>query len=249
MTTSSAFAVPIAGARAHAAERNIGTRERILLGGAGALTPILLNALLVDTNTVFAKLTAVVALSYALRVIILFLLGSINTWLHEEEKCRKKLWQLGMAGPALVTTLLNGSSVERHSGSRAQTTNVVSAAISWIAPREAFAAQQLPVYSFRDEPPESVAAQLLRGLTGISLEPGRRFVIVKGEYRSAEDAFAKLPGLRQRTGLEARVYKPDGPSQAYLLVIGDWLSEKDAIAMEREAAGRGLPAYIWSPPA
>ena len=67
------------------------TRDKILIGGLGALTPIILNLMIVDFDAVFTELTTPTLISYLIRVIVLFYLGGIIAYLHKSESDRIKL--------------------------------------------------------------------------------------------------------------------------------------------------------------
>ncbi|HSL71688.1 MAG TPA: hypothetical protein VK864_15685, partial [Longimicrobiales bacterium] len=61
-------------------------RQRILIGGLGALTPIVLNALIVDLPKIFQAMSLAVFVGWSLRVLVLFYLGGLFSWLHKKER-------------------------------------------------------------------------------------------------------------------------------------------------------------------
>ncbi|MBI3585332.1 MAG: hypothetical protein HY096_15450 [Nitrospinae bacterium] len=88
------------------------TRQKIIIGGLGALTPIVMNFLVIDINVLFVNLTLLASIGYAIRVVILFYLGGIVAYLHKDENSPVKLFELGIVAPAIITALLNGTKIE-----------------------------------------------------------------------------------------------------------------------------------------
>lgn len=62
------------------------TRQKIIIGGLGALTPIIMNLLVVDINVLVINLTIFAFIGYAIRVVILFYIGGLVAFLHKNEK-------------------------------------------------------------------------------------------------------------------------------------------------------------------
>lgn len=94
--------------------REVQGRRRYVAAGMGALAPILANLLLVDPQTVFTDVDARSLLGWGVRIVILFAFGAAAAWLYREENSPLKLFQLGVAMPALITALANGQNIEQH---------------------------------------------------------------------------------------------------------------------------------------
>jgi len=89
-------------------------KKRFLLGGGGALMPVLVSFLAIDIGAALsneANLTTANIVGIAIRYIILFMVGGIVAYLHEEEHKPFKLFELGIAAPALITSLITAQSV------------------------------------------------------------------------------------------------------------------------------------------
>ncbi len=89
--------------------KNLSTRQKMILGALGALTPSLINLYAVDLVTLFKDtetLTWPYIAGYSVRVLILILYGSLIAFFHKEENSPVKLFQLGAAAPALITIML-----------------------------------------------------------------------------------------------------------------------------------------------
>ena len=84
-------------------------RKRFLIGGIGALTPILLTVLTLDIAILLSDkhaLTQANIFWIALRNIVLFILGGLVSYLHEDEQKSFKLFEIGIAAQALLTSLV-----------------------------------------------------------------------------------------------------------------------------------------------
>jgi len=87
------------------------TREKVLIGGVGGLTPLFMNFLIIDGRVLAEGLTTFVLLGYSVKVAALFILGAFWVWIHEIED-KKAVFQLGMIAPALITAYLNANNVQ-----------------------------------------------------------------------------------------------------------------------------------------
>ncbi|MBI4420626.1 MAG: carboxypeptidase-like regulatory domain-containing protein [Gemmatimonadetes bacterium] len=91
-------------------------KRKALLGGIGALTPLILNLLVVDIATVLSGLEPLVVVGYAIRVGVLFFVGALWASLHKTETDPKKLFQLGIVAPAMIVGVINGLNARPGSG-------------------------------------------------------------------------------------------------------------------------------------
>ena len=85
------------------------TRERLLIGGIGALMPLVANLLMVDLQMVLRHAELYSVIGYAIRVTLLFGVGVLVAYLHDDETNKIKVLQFGMAAPAMLVATLNGS--------------------------------------------------------------------------------------------------------------------------------------------
>jgi hypothetical protein len=229
-----------------AEEASMNTRQKILLGGLGALTPVVLNLLVVDLRTLQVDFSPLVAVGYVLRVVVLFYLGGLIAFLHKEETHPTKLFELGIAAPALITALLNAGNVAipRHDASAAAPVHALSILA---APVYAQSAEE-PMKSF-SLPVESAAKQVLRGLTGST--PDATWFVITGSYRKVENAQKHATKINQMSGpFKADVYLPYGGNPYYAVVIGANLNLDDARRLRQEAIEAGLAkdTYLWTFP-
>ena len=226
--------------------------RRWLAGGVGALTPIVLNYVVTDRYVVFGDLEAWTVVGYMVKVALLFWLGAVVAWMHQDEHRPQKLFQLGIVAPALVTTMMNGMNID-HRGKEPRGVDKilrpVDVAAILVTPAHAQEARpeerrQEEVRSFSDPPRESALQQFLRGFLGWS-ERGEFFVVLTSEYRTSADAFRSLAQVRAAAGLEGVVY---ARGQRYVVVLGDWMEGGDAERLAAAATEKGLPVQVLSPP-
>jgi hypothetical protein len=86
--------------------------EAFLLGGFGGLLPILVSALSVDLSPIIDHpdiLTIGNYVGYAIRVVVLIVLGGAMALLNSEVRQPLAIVQLGIAAPALVTSVINAA--------------------------------------------------------------------------------------------------------------------------------------------
>jgi hypothetical protein len=234
---------------------NLTVRQKIALGGAGALTPIILNLLVVDASRSLREITFIVAIGYVLKVVSLFYLGGMTAALHRQEHDPLRVFELGIVAPALLTTFINGSRAEKHDDAPPKAAAVASA-LTWLLPPDLVAAEiGQPVYSFRRIPQETIAQQFIRGLVGQTTR-GSWFVCLRPTELGLADATRVVDELRRRFSLSARVYSADGgPSgragaaNTYTVVLADWTSEDGARTIGQRLREQGVAnAFEWMRP-
>ncbi len=94
------------------------SRKRFLLGGLGALMPVLLSFLALDISAALngsVEWTPGMVMGAALRYLVLFVVGGVVAYLHSEESKPFKLFELGIVAPALVTSLVTAQGVNAAS--------------------------------------------------------------------------------------------------------------------------------------
>lgn len=213
------------------------SRERFLLGAAGAVSPSLINILIIDATAILADLTILVALAYALRLLVLSVVG--GAWASLQggtADSRARAFQLGIVAPAIIVSLVNGSQVPRST--------------AWWAPPSVAAAErpaacrrpagERPLVWIFAPPSETPYEQAKRGLTG---RPSERtwFVIVRFA-RTFEQARALAEGTA-RTLFPLAIYcaPPDRhPETPFALVAGKQLNRSDAEAILKDAIRLGF---------
>ena len=222
-------------------------RQKILIGGLGALTPVVMNLLVVDLSTLLLSLTLLAGLAYLIKVAVLFYLGGLVAYFHKEENSPLKLFELGIAAPALITAFLNAQRVEMpHMPS--PSAEVPSAAPLFIgsAYAQPVSKQETKTFSL---PQETTGEQLLRGFTGSISK--RVWFVVAGSHLKLEDAEKQVQYIAKRwPGFKGDVYAPYGGNPYYAVVIGANLTYEEAQDLRRRAIIGGFPqdTYLWTFP-
>lgn len=224
------------------------TRRKIMIGGVGALTPIVLNLLVVDLKTTFATTTALVLLGYLIRVVGLFYLGGLVAYFHKEEKSALKLFELGIVAPALITALMNGTTNVQDANLRAGTepAAVTAGLTDFFIPTAYAQTNEQEVKRYR-RPEEGLVAQVWRGLSGSQNE--QVWFVIAGTYETNELQRAKAFELVRRIKQNSPNFNPEvyGNDKYYAVVIGAGLTRSQADALMRKATEAKIPTdgNIW----
>ena len=240
--------------------------HKFLIGGLGALVPVLLNLLVIDLETLQSEYKPLVAASYGLRVLGLFIVGGIVvTFFNRDEKVPAKVFQLGIAAPALLTALINGNNVTvpRVAQAAAAAPPAAASAASTVAWRwpdltdllpsahaQPSASAKAPAALVPKEfklPEETPSQQVARGLWGAGQK--NVWFVVAGSYIDKSNAEQHVLQLRCK-GYAADLYLPYGGNPYYAVVIGAQLTQRDAAQLRSRAVAAGLPAdtYLWTFP-
>jgi len=221
-------------------------RDRFIIGGLGALTPILSNLLLLDYQGVFFNLTLFTLIGVAFKCVVFFLAGGLVIhFFYPDEKQRMKIFQIGLAGPAMIMAMANGA---RVSSTPPPTTSPAAvrtqnSRLFRMFSGVVYAAPEGPRFKVFAPPKESITAQLVRGVTGSI--PSNIFFAIAGSYSTAQEAQNALPGV-QRIFPKAEIYGPSGGNNYYSIVIGSQVTLPEAQGAVRKALVADIrSAYTW----
>lgn len=223
------------------------TSRKILIGGAGALTPVVMNLLVVDFNVLFLNLTLVAGLAYLTRVAILFALGGLVAFLYQDENSPLKLFQLGLAAPALITSLMNGGQVEIPKVPPSAQVRP-SASLQLIPSAYAQTAQKREIKTF-SLPKESYGEQFQRGFTGAV--PKRVWFVIAASYPNRESAQREADRITKAfaaKGFKAEVFSPGAGNSSWSVVLGSNLTSDEAQNLRQRAftAGVSKAPSVWT---
>jgi hypothetical protein len=165
------------------------TRNKILIGGTGALMPSVLNLLVVDFANVFSAFDPWTAVGYCVRVIVLFALGGLVAYLHKEERNVVKVFELGIVAPALITAMINAS----NANGAEPVTAKLSQHISFSIIPSAVAGPQTETNNSNRA--QAANTSFWRGVFGRRVES---WVVVVAEYRTREEALKKREELKRK---------------------------------------------------
>ena len=226
--------------------RPMTTHQKIMMGGIGALTPVVLNLLAVDLKTTFSAITVFVIVGYAIRVIVLFYLGGLVAFLHRDENKPIKLFELGIVAPALLTTILSASQIETppKADRAADESRAGVALFVPVVYAQAIEADKVRRFTL---PKEGLASQVWRGVSGSKV--ANVWFVILDSRPELEDAEGAARRFNQRqSDFKAEVFAPYENSKGYSLVIGINLTLDDANALKRRATDKGLNATLWTFP-
>lgn len=231
------------------ATTTITSRHRIVIGGLGALTPILLNFLVVDVNSVFASITAIALLGYGIRVVGFFSVGGLVAYMHKDEKNLLKLFELGIIAPALLTGVMNGTKIKDSNLTASMPPTAATASVTDFFIPTAYAQGTKADPKTYKAPTESIGSQFWRGLSGSKSE--NVWHVVAGTYDKNESELKEARELARKinsTGFKAEVYQND---KYYAVVIGANLTPAEAKALKQKASEAKIPTkgdmYLYNP--
>jgi len=226
------------------------TYKKILIGGLGALTPIIMNLLVIDLEVLLVKVTLFAVLGYLIRVIILFYLGGMTAFLHKDEDSPVKIFELGIVAPALITALINAGQIDVPRVASPETTEKIST-IQFVT--SAYAQEQQEKDTTKIEvktfsmPKETKIQQFWRGLIGMS--PKNIYYVIVGTYEKKEDAHKQIVQIKERTSdFEPEIFFPYGDEKKYAVTIGANLAKSEARQLQKKAMDSGYfkQAFVWN---
>lgn len=225
---------------------HLSDRQRFLFAGLGGIMPTLLNLIVIDLETLLLNVTALSLLSYLIRVLALFAIGGVVGWLNRSECDPVKLFQLGIAAPAMITAAMNGGRVALP-----DTPAAANPQVSWHILSAAYAQTDPTDTTLKrfTMPVETSAQQIYRGLFGAL--PKNVWFVIAGSHLSREDAKKQAKRLSDNyRNFTAEVYEPYGSNPYYAVVIGAQLTLAEARRLQQQAITAGFPkdTYLWTFP-
>lgn len=232
--------------------------QKMILGTLGALTPVLLNLYAVDLGKLFMnqQITVPYLIGYIVRILILILYGSLIAFFHRDENNPVKLFQLGVAFPAIVTILLSGvnSSTglpQQINANKSVQTPTVSANNVVTTAYKVVLAQYKPnvrviepmVNEF-DTGSDSPFIQFLQGFLG-AIPQSNTFAVLLGNEMTWNDALNEHQFYSHNyPKFNVQLYRSYNNNEKYVLVLGNKLTETVALQIQGDARGSGLLVTI-----
>lgn len=90
-------------------------QKRFLIGGIGALMPVIITVLTLDIAALLSdqhSLSMPNTVGLTIRYMLLFFLGGFIAYLHKDELNEWKIFEIGIAAPALITSLIAANAVK-----------------------------------------------------------------------------------------------------------------------------------------
>lgn len=232
-------------------------RTRIIIGGIGGIAPLIISLLVVDLKSLIGDLAMMDAVGLVVRCLVLIFVGAMVGYLHNSEHEPFKVFQLGIAAPALLTTAINGYSVigpnatlKEMKTSAYQTEQVEHFAFNLIPSAHAaepeFRGKFINRGAFKD-PKISNVERFMRGLIGkrVSTE-GDDWFVITGSHPDYDKAREQILEINKKQ-FAGKVYQPNFGSKYYAVAIGANLSLDEAQQLKDQAISKGLPkdTYLW----
>jgi len=226
-----------------------------LIGAAAGVTPLLVSLISVDAEMIVDNFVPRIFVGYMIKAIGLMALGAFVVFVNSEVDF-KKAFQLGIMAPALVVGTMNANNfsdakqeiIGLESELESKRTPPGDGAMLFQPPipgfsifSQAYAASIDVSVGQHNEP--STGSLLWYGITG-NISNG--WFVIAGSFKKESEAEARAKQLREE-GFDARVYPPFADSEYFGVVIGAYLTIKDARALRRKAIDKGLPedTYLW----
>lgn len=223
-------------------------KQRIFIGAIGGITPYLITLLSIDFKATVNSYELLDWIGLVVRCLVLMFLGSLVAYLHRTETEHFKVFQLGLAAPALLATFINGN------GGNNEVLPTVSET-AW------YQSVSIIPKAYADESNYFVNAQMFktaeispisrffRGLFGTKLKSNSQniYFVIVGSHKKMHNA-EKQVELLKREHYQAKIYNPYGASRYYSVVIAANVSLEEAEKTLEQAIQNGLPkdSYIWT---
>ncbi|VAW59864.1 hypothetical protein MNBD_GAMMA11-1924 [hydrothermal vent metagenome] len=233
----------------------ISTHTRLIIGGIGGIAPIIISLLVVDIRSLINELQMMDAIGLAVRCSVLVFIGALVGYLHQDESEPFKVFQLGIAAPALLTTAINGYGIAGAGGSAFKEIRTTYNEPNWsfqlISNAHAVTTKTDKIRylnsSAFQEPKASNIERFLRGLIGKKINSrDDDWFVIAGSHTNANKAKRQVSRLSNKK-YRAKIYQPTSGSRHFAVAIGANLSMKEAQALREKAIKNGLPkdTYLW----
>ncbi len=218
--------------------------QRFLIGGVGGLAPALMFLAVTDLEMYIEGATQSKIIGYSIRVFALFILGGFIAYLHTDESKPFKLFEVGLAGPALLAGYITSSSLQNRVDATPNTDPSQRSEISVLGFFLASATAQEPTQTNQlktfKKSETSRYGDFWEGLTGRT--QNKYWYVIIGSHLNYEKA-KNQAYLMQRNypDFNVSVYAPYGKNPYYAVVIGEALTQSQAKAIRQSAVGKAFP--------
>ena len=213
-------------------------KKRILLGAIGGITPYIATLLTINFENVMNGYEFYDWMGLTVRCCVLVFFGSLVAYLHKNEKEPFKVFQLGIAAPALIATMINGNAASDQN----IPTKVSFSSYSFSFVAEVYAQDPIINEGLLRQPQVSGSSRFFRGLLGQKIEndhPDRWYVVV-GTHETLEQAKKQVTDLEQ-VNYKAEIYSALGKGDKFSVVIASNVSKEAAQDAKMKALENGLP--------
>lgn len=232
-------------------------KTRMIIGGIGGIAPLIISLLVVDVVALVNDLALMDAIGLAVRCLVLIFIGAMVGYLHNSEYEPFKVFQLGIAAPALLTTAINGYSVVGPSaGLKEMKTSAYQSipdkrfSMNFISSAHAeepeFRGKFINRNAFK-QPKVTNFERFMHGLIGKRISSkGDDWYVITGSHRDYEQAREQILQINTKQ-YAGKIYRPGNDSDFYAVAIGANLTLAEAKKLRQRAIRKGLPkdTYLW----
>jgi phosphoglycerol transferase MdoB-like AlkP superfamily enzyme len=86
-------------------------KEPLLIGALAGVTPLLVNIVNTEADTLVSQFNIEIIMGYVIQAIVLMILGAFLVYVNSEDN-KWKAFQIGVMAPALVVGLLNAHKLD-----------------------------------------------------------------------------------------------------------------------------------------
>jgi hypothetical protein len=197
--------------------------QKCVLGGLGGVSPLIVNILAIDYHVTFTDFSINVALGYLLRVLILFFVGGLIAYLHNENN-KIRIFEIGIIAPAILIGYINGSSALKVSS------NVVG---ELICVSTIYAQTSTDIPEKISVPKESGLQQFQRGLFGSKANINDSLVIVgkSMDIEKIRDLKDQLTNAYKMNDL--KIFESSKTPNMFYLSAGSYVNEQNGNDIEK----------------
>ena len=212
--------------------------KRFLIGGVGGIAPVLMFLITIDLDRYFVETTTLKMLGYVIRGIALFSLGGLIGYLHDDELKAFKVFELGLAAPAMIAGFITTASINSNSAGSANLK--IHSSYSTLSSAHAQVPKKQSEIKKFSLPIQTSTEQFFDGFLGLT--PNKVWFVIVGSYLNVEDARNQADQINSRfRDYKAEVYAPYGENPYYAVVIGANLTQTEARTLRDKAIKAGFP--------
>ncbi len=225
-------------------------QKKLFIGCLGALSPIIANLLVVDLDLVLANAKLLTVVSYIIRVVALCGAACIVVYLNSDEDKPIKVFQLGIAAPALLTGIINGVSLSHNVQQQASFEIPAIVSSAFAQPAANTGAANRPQSEDCLKRDSTTTQQVLKGL--FSILPEDRWYVSTSSNLQLQSAVDEVQDIARRFPgrFNPKICAPiSSEDKYYRVIIGQNLTREAAIKLRDEALAAGLSksTWLWSP--
>lgn len=209
----------------------------------GALMPIIMSLYYTDIEVLAQKISTPIILGYCIKVVILLILGFLIGLFYRSETNGLKLFQLGIAAPAIVMGLINGHNLNNPENGDMNLNRSALFSLNIATKdfdKEILNRKQDTAIRFHeatilqyDYPEESAKQEFLRGFTGKRIT--NNWFLIYDSYSDQREATNIIVYIKDKfPELNVQLYYSIMDPNKYDVVMGDHLEYKEGIKLQKE---------------